>query len=178
MKNKRILTWALELEEFDYIINHIASHKNQISDCLSRINGVTNNSQIFPQMSVDEFILAQNKDGDINAALEYVKNPKIPTRKLGTLKRFRKMISVSNTGVVLWKGRIIIPRSLRHNIMELCHDNPMAGHFAVDRTIENFKYKYFWPSAIHDVENWVRSCKKCNEFNTPSKGYLVLTYNR
>ena len=30
---------------------------------------------------------------------------------------------------------------------------------------------YFWPNARDDVNNWIKSCQKCNEFNAPAQGY-------
>ena len=47
----------------------------------------------------------------------------------------------------------------------------MAGHFGVKRTYNKFYDNYFWPKALEDVDNFVKSCKECNEFNHPRTKY-------
>ena len=43
---------------------------------------------------------------------------------------------------------------------------------------------FFWPNAYSDVNDWIRSCKKCNTFNSPPGGYVkapltpIITTNR
>ena len=53
----------------------------------------------------------------------------------------------------------------------MSHDHKMSGHFGVDRSWMRVSSRYFWPNAKDDVKNWVRSCQKCNEFNSPANGY-------
>ena len=48
----------------------------------------------------------------------------------------------------------------------------MAGHFGIERTYKKFNHIFFWPKASEDVKNYVESCQKCNEFNTPKNGYV------
>ena len=47
-----------------------------------------------------------------------------------------------------------------------------APHFGIDRTITKFNSMFFWPNSHSDVNNWIRSCEKCNEFNSPAGGYI------
>ena len=41
------------------------------------------------------------------------------------------------------------------------HDDPLAGHFGIDKTRELVSRKYYWPSLRKDVENYVRGCDVC-----------------
>ena len=61
---------------------------------------------------------------------------------------------------------------MRNKILTLSHDHPSAGHFGIDRTYDKFKTSFFWPNALHDVNNWVRSCSQCNTHNTPPQGFI------
>ena len=72
--------------------------------------------------------------------------------------------------MLLWKDLLVIPRALHSMILKLCHDNPSAGHIAVDRTWNHSSELYFWPNA-HDVVNWVQSCTSCAAYKPPPKGY-------
>ena len=54
----------------------------------------------------------------------------------------------------------------------MCHDHLLSGHFGVDRTWSQVSVHYFCTGAKDFIDNWVRSCQKCAEFNTPSQGYV------
>ena len=36
------------------------------------------------------------------------------------------------------------------------HDDPLVGHFGMDKTKKLVGQKYYWPSLKKDVENYVR----------------------
>ena len=41
------------------------------------------------------------------------------------------------------------------------HDDPLVGHFGIDKTRELIGRKYYWPSLRRDVESYVRGCDVC-----------------
>ena len=41
------------------------------------------------------------------------------------------------------------------------HDNPLAGHFGIEKTRELVIRKYYWETLCHDVEVYVRGCDVC-----------------
>lgn len=61
------------------------------------------------------------------------------------------------------EGAIVVPEdmALRAEIMSMCHDDPHAGHFGRDRTIDLVKRKYYWHSMRKDVADYVQSCDIC-----------------
>ena len=121
-----------------------------------------------------ELITEQNDDTDISNAIKYLQQNRInfDIDILGSLKRFRKKIKIYQEGILTWNNKIVVPLTLRKRVLELCHDHPLSGHFASERTWLRTSKKYFWPNAKDDVVNWVRSCKTCNAFNTPYQGYV------
>ena len=167
-RNKKLLGWALELSDYDYEVQHIPSKNNNIADCLSRLMCISVNT-----LSHDEFLHEQSADVECCEALLYLEAGRkgFDVSKLGSLKRHRKHLQVVND-VLMWKSKYVVPHGLRKKILELCHDHPMAGHFAADRTYQRFSEKYFWPGASSDVEKFVNSCQKCNEFNQPRTTYV------
>ena len=170
LKNKKLLNWALILSEFDFNIIHIASKFNAISDYLSRMHASIV-STISGADIDNELYIEQQKDSTCTSGIEYVNNNKdFNVLRLGDLKQFRKGLNVRN-GILCWKGKYVVPKSLRGRVLFFCHDHPTSGHYAVQRTLDRFKERFFWPKALIDVDNWVRSCRKCNSFNTPRPGY-------
>ena len=57
-------------------------------------------------------------------------------------------------GGVLWHGKCLyLPPSLREDVIKSNHDNPLAGHFGVERTLELVQRKYYWPNPERGEEN-------------------------
>ena len=112
-------------------------------------------------------LLAQQNEPIIAYVFKYLNNKKdFILNDLGLLKRFRKQLNVSHSGILLWRNKIVLPEVFHADVLRICHDHPSSGHFGIDRTWSNLTKYYFWPGAHNDVVNWVRSCIPCNEFNT------------
>ena len=112
-------------------------------------------------------------DNECVAAKAYLSQDKkqFDVNLLGSLKRHRKHLHLLDN-ILYWKNKVVVPKGLRSDILRMCHDHPMSGHFAMDRTSQRFQDHYFWPGALNDVEGFVNSCQKCNEFNPPRSSYV------
>ena len=64
-------------------------------------------------------------------------------------------------GVLHYDGKPYIPETLQTNLLERNHDDPLAGHFGVEKTLELLTRKYFWPKIRADVEKYVQGCDIC-----------------
>ena len=173
-KSRKLLSWALELDEYDFDIEHVESKNNAIADCFSRLHLIALLSALEPEFFHEEFHKAQCQDSYLKAAFEYlaVNRKHFDVHKLGPFKQCWKQLNLGPNGLLYWKNCLVVPEILRTKTLELCHDNPASGHFAIDRTLSRFKSKFFWPKAFKDVTSWVRGCVKCNQFNTPPGGYV------
>ena len=58
-------------------------------------------------------------------------------------------------------GQIIVPESVRQEIMVAHHDDKWAGHFGVDKTAELIRRHFWWPAMVADITTFVSSCPKC-----------------
>ena len=47
-------------------------------------------------------------------------------------------------------------------LLEQTHDNPIAGHFAHQKTLQKLKLQFYWNRMAQDVKDWCRSCAVCN----------------
>ena len=167
-KSRKLANWALQLSDFDFDIIHIPSKNNAISDFFSRLHENVNViSNLDPLFTIDELLYAQMEEPYINHAFSYLKcKQNFDVDQLGPLKRYRKMLVVDNDGLLRWKTKIVLPSKFRSDVLKVAHDHPTSGHFGEDRTWTIVTSKYFWPGAQNDVVNWIRSCDKCNSFNT------------
>jgi transposase InsO family protein len=57
-----------------------------------------------------------------------------------------------------------VPRILRLHVMKLFHDWPAAVHVGMARMVATMKPAVYWKSLIKDVEQYVRSCTKCQQY--------------
>jgi hypothetical protein len=61
-----------------------------------------------------------------------------------------------------YEGKYYIPPGrLRRELLKQNHDDPQAGHFGYDKTLELLRRKYYWPLMPADVREYTGSCSKC-----------------
>ena len=57
----------------------------------------------------------------------------------------------------LSKTRIVIPRSLREDVLYANHDHIIAGgHNSYETTMKKLRQRYYWYGMRVDVELWIR----------------------
>ena len=61
LKSRKLLNWAMELNEYDYQIIHIPSKNNQMSDCLSRVTSIQSDD-IIGGVSLRDLLREQHAD--------------------------------------------------------------------------------------------------------------------
>ena len=64
-------------------------------------------------------------------------------------------------GVLHHQGLPFIPEIIRTELISWHHDNPLAGHFGINKTRELVGRKGYWPSFRKDVEAYVKGCDVC-----------------
>ena len=62
------------------------------------------------------------------------------------------------------KLQILVPPSLRNDVMTECHSVLTAGHLGIAKTIGNVKKRFLWPGMRKDVQFYVQSCDPCAKF--------------
>ncbi|UYV75173.1 hypothetical protein LAZ67_12002747, partial [Cordylochernes scorpioides] len=56
---------------------------------------------------------------------------------------------------------LVIPENKKREIMKEYHNHMSNGHLGVARTMYRIKSKYFWPSMLKDVSEFVKTCHLC-----------------
>ena len=69
----------------------------------------------------------------------------------------------NSQGLLRYNGKLYVPEeaSVREELLKRHHDDPLAGHFGVDKTLELMGRKYYWDSIKADVKSYVDSCDIC-----------------
>ena len=135
----------------------------------------------LPQYSVEELQKAQLEDPDLAKILNWLESNEPPsTNELylcsPTVKRFwltRSQLRVQE-GVLYyhWEGYparllFLVPRTLREEVLQGCHDCPTAGHLGQRKTLAQVKRSFIWHDMQSDIIEYVRTCWLCNRNKKP-----------
>ena len=64
-------------------------------------------------------------------------------------------------GLLHHQGLSYVFKIIRIEQISRHHNNPLVGHFGVEKTGELVVRKYYWPTLHHDVEVYVKGCEIC-----------------
>ncbi|CAF4346039.1 unnamed protein product, partial [Didymodactylos carnosus] len=65
---------------------------------------------------------------------------------------------------------IYLPSSMIETLLQACHNDPIGGgHFSTQRTYMKLKEKYWWPDMRTTIENYIKACLPCQQFNISRK---------
>lgn len=120
---------------------------------------------------------AQREDKEVNDLRAYLAGelpaqvPKGQKRRSKTLAKWASThflddgIVYRNAGMT---GRqLLVPVSLRNELLQHFHAAPYAAHMGVYRTLTAISRNYWWPGLSSDVLGFVRACTKCAVRNKP-----------
>ncbi|GFT14880.1 transposon Tf2-8 polyprotein [Trichonephila clavipes] len=163
MQKKDLITrrarWALQLEEFDYEIEHRAGSRMKHVDALSR----------YPVMMVCTDTLtsklkkAQEEDDNIQtlkSLLEKQESEEFFERN-GILYKYLNGLEL-----------IVTPKAMQAELIKLIHEN---GHFSVGKTEEIVKQEFFIPNLSNVVKKVIVNCVPCilaNKKTGKKEGFL------
>ena len=60
---------------------------------------------------------------------------------------------------ITWK--LVLPDSLRADVLKQLHDGPAAGHLGFKKTTDRVKARFYWCGLRRDVELWCVHCDVC-----------------
>ncbi|CAF4618994.1 unnamed protein product, partial [Rotaria sp. Silwood2] len=106
-------------------------------------------------ISIEQFIQAQQNDNYAKKILNNIKN----------YKHY-----IINDNLLMRRTNPPVPYvpqgEIRKTILNIYHDTAANGaHFGRDKTMYKIKQRYFWPSMYKDIDNYVKSCILCAQFN-------------
>ena len=57
--------------------------------------------------------------------------------------------------------KLMVPSSMRQEVIQSCHDVPVAGHVDIHRTQEVANRQFSWRGMGTDIQHYVRTCPVC-----------------
>ena len=168
----RLQRWALRLSQFQYEFVYSKGSENIQSDCLSRLPLADTVSHtepyelIFTLNTLDNMPITSDKikectdsDEDLKMLKSHIKygwpvHEKNP--RLSVYKRVFEKLSILR-GCVLYESRVVIPMSLRADVLNLFHE----GHPGIVGMKSLIRGVIWYPNIDSDIESLVKNCPSC-----------------
>ena len=193
----QLARWLEQLQEFEFQTEHRPGKQHCNADALSRLHQPQTSVVYYPGVqtvehtwalswSPEELKQAQSTDPTLGVILAWMKQEKQrPSRTMvagkssavhslwaqwsrlevinGLLYRWWEEVS---TGVQ--SQQLIVPQSLRSQVLKALHDAAGGGHLGVHKTLVKARERFYWPGLRKDVEDWCQKCRDCAESKSPS----------
>ena len=187
----QLARWLQVLSEYDFVVHHRPGRQHGNADGLSRqvcrqcgrdepqtepkINLVT----LTSDWDESKWCHEQLEDEDIRPVMEALDSGQRPSvddvscwtpaarRYWADWDRLRLVQGVLRRVWYRVDGsedyqQIVVPRKMVKTLLEQTHDNPIAGHFSHQKTLQKLKLQFYWSRMAQDVRDWCRSCEVCN----------------
>ncbi len=130
-----------------------------------------------PSMSQEQVQEAQEGDPDLKVVRSWLLSSEDPqasdvrAHSLAVRSYFltRQQFSLVN-GVLCYNWidvmgqkstRLVVPRTLRREVIRCCHDPTYSGHQGKQRTLDRVKSGFHWFGLSADVDQYVATCAQC-----------------
>jgi len=153
--NPRIERWAIELMQYDYVLEHRPGTKMQHVDALSR---ATNILVIDDNPLELELAVSQNRDPKIKKLREMLEKSEDKYYEMRNGLIYRKKDS---------KLRFYIPGKMEGHVLRKYHDE--LGHFGLEKTYNVIEKTYWFPQMRTKIKDHINNRLKCIAFS-PSSG--------
>ncbi|QRW08576.1 Retrotransposable element Tf2 protein [Ceratobasidium sp. AG-Ba] len=179
--NRRHARWHMELASFNFEIHYRPGKMSNKPDALSRRHDhedIPNPQQIMINAERFKGFKANIEIDIISMIRESLSDDESLTTLIESTKKkedlppsIRKQYDKYEwkEDLLWYEGRIVIPenKEIRLAILEMHHDNPIAGHQGQARTLELISRRYYWPAMKQQVNRFVETCETCQR----SKGH-------
>ena len=159
--------------------------RSQTTKCNEDTNSLTDSVDWLPADN-DKLKMAQSQDEEISLVHQWLDQDRRPdwkdishlstnikhywalwdslTLQNGLVYRRKFDDTVGNETYLL-----LLPKSLRKEVMNLLHNHVSAGHLGMSRTVARVKDRFDWPALRLDVENWCKACTECQKAKNVTK---------
>ena len=171
----RIARWAIRLMAFSFEVRYKKGSENRIPDFCSRFPKMEKvNEANQEEEKTEEFINSVTGDRDLTARLneeseecseiseicKFVTSgwPKKTELKETSKKYYQVRDELTvHKNKLLRKDRIVVPRTMRSEILQRAHQ----CHMGIQKTKLRLRMAYWWPGMTKEAEELVRNCCAC-----------------
>lgn len=166
--NRRQVRWSLDLQRFDFTIHHVPGRSNPADGPSRRADYQEDDTEVatkpFLRFALTQILYKTPPPQDIAGKI------KTETANDDLITEMAKDKLPGNwteqDGLYYWNERIYVPKPLRLEVIQRCHDSALAGHYGSLRTTDLVTRTYYWPKLTEDVEAYCERCEECQKMKT------------
>ena len=157
----------MAITNYDFEIIYRKSEQHANADMFSRLplkakegDKVFHVQEISLPVTSDKINEETNKDCELQKILKYLRNdswPRKPSQEIKPYAAIKDELSLERDNIILWGNRVIIPRSLRKEMLKELHHN----HPGIVRMKGLARMHMWYPGINKDIENVVQRCENC-----------------
>ncbi|KZS10306.1 Uncharacterized protein APZ42_025260 [Daphnia magna] len=171
----RLARWSLSLQEYDIQIKYRSGKLHNNADCLSRhpLPGYEDTEedrclQIRMLSETAEQLEGKEISNELKEKQKKVKEWKAIIDHLEKGNTAKGRYCLQNNQLYRYKNnngkiyfRLCVPPEYREKILKSFHDDIIAGHLGIQRTLVKISNRYYWKRMETDVTNYVQTCPSC-----------------
>lgn len=162
--NPRIARWALELENYNYTVQHRSGVNMNHVDALSRCYTVA---------------VVDSEDIDFQLRATQSRDPIILELKQKLSNAEDKLYEMKD-GIIFRKNPrnqllMYVPSEMESNLIRHIHEK--IGHLGVTKCYEQLKMHYWFPNMMNKVEKFIQNCIRCIMYSAPARTNQRNLYN-
>lgn len=156
----RLGRWILKLQQYDFKFIHRKGKFNLVPDALSRAF-VSEIKLSLENFSIDAWYRDLKKNIELNPG-------KYPDFKIEQDLIFKHCETSKSFELEKYKWKLVVPETVRKEIMQQCHDDPGAAHMGFYKTLNKIKNEYYWPKMTKSIAEYVKLCDACKANKSPT----------
>ena len=80
---------------------------------------------------------------------------------------------MNNSSLFRYESRVIIPEDpvLYREVIKLYYNNPLAGHYGIEKTLEFLKRSWYWENIKTNIRVYYKECDICQRVK--AKQYIL-----
>nr|XP_061820643.1 uncharacterized protein K02A2.6-like [Nerophis lumbriciformis] len=181
----RIQRFMMKMQPYDFQLIYTPGKHLILADALSRApmknsvsateedvqNHVNMVSATLPVSDIKSQQIAEEtaKDEELQRVITNMQNG-WPPRSSPRFFHVRGELSVVD-GLLLKRNRIVIPQTLRQDILQRIHE----GHLGIEKCKRRARDTVYWPGINKDIDNMIGRCATCQKYrNKQTKEPMIL----
>ncbi|XP_044764622.1 uncharacterized protein K02A2.6-like isoform X2 [Coccinella septempunctata] len=190
--SSRLQRMRLKLLKYNFEVSYLPGKKMFIADMLSRAplkyssQVEIENSHIISSISkfipmskekISELKKEFERDEILTLIRKYISTawPKNLKKLPDSIKKFFQIkheLSIDND-LIFYGDRIIIPKSLRYQILQKLHE----GHLGINKCRNRANESVYWPNISRDIVDYVNNCHICLKFKNNNPRLPMLSHD-
>lgn len=177
--SSRLARWNLQLQEYNFEVEHKAGKTHSNADALSRTvpeHGVSTDlhfvTTYVPTISEDKLKEEQRRDPSLRALLGRLDSePALRSEYRMNSHGLLCKITAERRGCCRegLAERLVVPESMVPDVLKAFHNAPYAGHFGAKKTRQRIDKSFFWDGMRGSVRDYCASCESCQLKKTPKQ---------